>query len=141
MGDSWNVHCLGPNNFLMHSQYKFHQKYFSLNFFYFLLKILITNDTNLSSPHCSTVSAMSFFLAHSGQMMSSPSAEWRSVSVSRATLTCYEAFAHHAGLAAGADEAVVVPVPVLERDEPGATNTCGRTHRHDAVRHTTQSNR
>ena len=25
------------------------------------------------SPHCSTVSAMSFFLAHSGQMMSSPS--------------------------------------------------------------------
>ena len=35
-----------------------------------------------------------------------------------------EALAHHAALAARADEAVVVPVPALERDEPGAADAC-----------------
>ena len=30
----------------------------------------------------------------------------------------------HAGLAGRADEAVVVPVPALERDEPGAADAC-----------------
>ena len=30
----------------------------------------------------------------------------------------------HAGLAGGADEAVVVPMPALERDEPCATDSC-----------------
>jgi len=34
-----------------------------------------------------------------------------------------EPLAHHAGLAAGADEAVVVPVPALEGDEPGAADS------------------
>lgn len=34
-----------------------------------------------------------------------------------------EPLAHHAGLAAGADEAVVVPVPALEGDEPGAPDS------------------
>jgi len=37
-----------------------------------------------------------------------------------------EALTHHAGLAGGADEAVVVPMPALERDEPGATDSCDR---------------
>ena len=35
-----------------------------------------------------------------------------------------EALADHAALAARADEAVVVPVPALERDEPGAADAC-----------------
>lgn len=35
-----------------------------------------------------------------------------------------EAPSDEGGLARGADEAVVVPVSVLERDEPGAANTC-----------------
>ena len=35
-----------------------------------------------------------------------------------------EALAHHAALAARADETVVVPVPALERDEPGAADAC-----------------
>jgi len=35
-----------------------------------------------------------------------------------------EALAHHAALAAGADEAVVVPVAALEGDESGSSNTC-----------------
>ena len=30
----------------------------------------------------------------------------------------------HAGLAGGADEAVVVPMPALERDEPCSTDSC-----------------
>jgi len=34
-----------------------------------------------------------------------------------------EALAHHAGLAGGADEAVVVPVPALEGDEPRAADS------------------
>ena len=34
-----------------------------------------------------------------------------------------EALAHHAALAAGADEAVVVPVAALEGDESSASNT------------------
>lgn len=34
-----------------------------------------------------------------------------------------EAPSDEGGLARGADEAVVVPVSVLERDEPGAANT------------------
>ena len=34
-----------------------------------------------------------------------------------------EALAHHAALAAGADEAVVVPVTTLEGDESCASNT------------------
>jgi len=37
-----------------------------------------------------------------------------------------EALTHHAGLAGGADEAVVVPMPALERDEPCATDSCDR---------------
>jgi len=37
-----------------------------------------------------------------------------------------EALTHHAGLAGGADKAVVVPVPALEGDEPGASDPCNR---------------
>ena len=36
---------------------------------------------------------------------------------------CDESFPHHAGLTAGADEAVVVPVAALEWDEPRASDT------------------
>ena len=35
-----------------------------------------------------------------------------------------EPLTHHTALARGADEAVVVPVPALERDEPGAADAC-----------------
>jgi len=35
-----------------------------------------------------------------------------------------EALAHHAALAGGADEAVVVPVTTLERNETGSTDSC-----------------
>ena len=35
-----------------------------------------------------------------------------------------EALAHHAALAGGADETVVVPVTTLERNETGSTNPC-----------------
>jgi len=37
-----------------------------------------------------------------------------------------EALPHHAGLAGRADEAVVVPVAALERDEPGASDSSDR---------------
>lgn len=37
---------------------------------------------------------------------------------------CDEALAHQGAFAHGTDEAVVVPVPVLEGDEAGATNAC-----------------
>jgi len=35
-----------------------------------------------------------------------------------------ETFAHQRALALGAQKTVVVPVPVLERDELGATDSC-----------------
>lgn len=38
-----------------------------------------------------------------------------------------KAFAHERGLAMRADEAVVVPVAVLERDEASAADACIRT--------------
>lgn len=38
-----------------------------------------------------------------------------------------EALAHQRGLALRADEAVVVPVAVLERDEAGAADACKHT--------------
>lgn len=37
---------------------------------------------------------------------------------------CDEALAHQGPFAHGADEAVVVPVPILEGDEASATNAC-----------------
>jgi len=37
---------------------------------------------------------------------------------------CDEPLTHHAALAGGADEAVVVPVTTLERNETGSTNPC-----------------
>jgi len=39
---------------------------------------------------------------------------------------CDEPLTHHAALAGGADEAVVVPVTTLERNETGSTNPCDR---------------
>ena len=35
-----------------------------------------------------------------------------------------ETLAHHAALAGGADEAVIVPMATLERNETGSTNPC-----------------
>jgi len=37
-----------------------------------------------------------------------------------------ETLAHHTSLAGAASEAIVVPMPALERDETGAANTCDR---------------
>lgn len=44
-----------------------------------------------------------------------------------------EAFAHQGGLAHGADEAVVVPMSVLERNEAGAADTCDGALASDAA--------
>jgi len=44
-----------------------------------------------------------------------------------------EAFAHQGVLAHGADEAVVVPMSVLERDEAGAADTCDGALASDAA--------
>ena len=85
--------------------------------------------------YCSTVSAISFFLAHSGQMMSSPSVMKPFPTWDGFVQTCkhfpikrdQQRLKHddpdHAGLAGRADEAVVVPVAALERDEPRASDS------------------
>lgn len=39
---------------------------------------------------------------------------------------CYEALANHGALAGRADEAIIMPVSALKRNEPGATNACNR---------------
>ena len=81
-----------------------------------LTGLVVTVDCS----YCSTVSAISFFFAHSGQMMSSPSVmnplpTWPGVGDRTGGR-----YPHHARLAGTADEAVVVPVPALERDEARA---------------------